>query len=80
MIFKNIQKQLQKPIVRGFILLPPLIIIISIVIIGFINLFLCFIEDISWLLGIYISTNIYYIIVIFIVLYSDFVECRKKYK
>lgn len=44
MIFKNIQKQLQKPIVRGFILLPPLIIIISIIIIGFINVIFNFIS------------------------------------
>lgn len=82
MSFKNIQKQLQNTIIRGFILFPPLIIIILISIIILINLFLNFIESslISWLFGIYVSTNVYLFIGIFILLYSDFIEIKKKYK
>lgn len=80
MVFKNIQKQLQTPIIRGIILFPPLIIIISIIIIGIINVIFNFIQDTSWLVGIYISINIYFLIGVFIILYSDFIEVRKKYK
>lgn len=80
MSFKNIQKQLQNPIIRGFILFPPLIIDISIYIIALINLFLNFIKDASWLFGIYVSVNVYLFIGIFILLYSDFIKYREKYK
>jgi len=82
MNFKKIHKQLQRPLVRGLILIPPLILILIIVIIAYVNLFTLIIldEHIKILSISLIGIIIYFNIGLFIILYSDFKKISEKYK